>query len=196
MKCGRRSFVMESLSAFMGIGITSSLPFASSIYPQAADQSRNEIFRKLDDLVDQYFPMFGTCSQTSFYALNQAFSLKAKEFVKALASMPGIALRGETCGAVTGSLLAIALALEEDPFDEKRRRLSREPSIRFCEAFEKEYGSTRCRDVIARVSGKAYRVEKPEDYELLGQDVYRHCPAVIKKAVHKAAELMLKPRTS
>jgi len=156
------------------------------------DKSKEEILKELDELVDKYLPRFETCSQTSFYALNKVFELNAEEFVKSLASMPGIALRGETCGAVSGSLLAIALAYEKEIFDDERKRLSREPSLKFCSKFEEKYGSTRCRDVIESVTGKKYNLTKPEDYRLLGEEgVYKHCPGIIKSALHVAAELIL-----
>ena len=77
-------------------------------------------------------------------------------------------------------------------FDKERHRLSRKPSFNFCSEFENKYGSTRCRDVIEHVSGKKYDVTNPDDYKLLGQEgVYKHCPAVIKKAVHIAADIIL-----
>ena len=191
-KCNRRSFVIKSIYTSLGIGLNTGALIAASSPCSTEKNPEEDIFQVLDEMVDKYLPVFGTCSQTSFHALNKAFHLKADEFVKALASMPGIALRGETCGAVSGSLLAIALVYEEDIFDEERKRLSRKPSYSLCSKFEKEYGSTRCRDVIEHVTGKKYNVTKPEDYQLLGQEgVFNHCPAVLKKALHIAAEIIL-----
>ena len=191
-KCNRRSFIAKSIYTSLGIGLNTGLLIAASPTCSTGGKLDEEIFKVIDELVDKYFPVFGTCSQTSFYVLNNAFNLKAEEFVKALVSMPGIALRGETCGAVSGSLMAIALVYEEEIFDEERKRLSQKPSYSFCTEFETEYSSTRCRDVIEHVSGKKYNVTKPEDYELLGQEgVYNHCPGVVKKAAHIAAKIIL-----
>lgn len=196
-RCTRRSFIVKSIYTSLGIGLsTNMLQAAPSLLPVNKKQDE-EIFKVLDELVDKYFNVFGTCSQTSFYVLNEVFQLEAEELVKALISMPGIALRGETCGAVSGSLMAIALAYEEEIFDEERKGLSREPSYRLCTEFEQEYGSTQCRDVIEHVTGKKYNITKPEDYEVLGQEnVYVHCPAVVKKAVHIAAEIILEKTES
>ena len=156
-------------------------------------KSKEEIFKQLDELTDKYLPVFGACSQTSFHALNETFNLRADKIVKALASFPGIAFRGETCGAVSGCLLGIALVYEEgNPEKKAKQRLSKKPSIDFCSKFESEFGSTRCRDVIRHKTGKEYSISKPEDYELLSRDgVYKHCPGVIKKALHDAAEIIL-----
>ncbi len=191
-KCNRRSFITKSICASLGVTLSSNLVLAMSSHSLYGKKQDKEIFRELDELVDKYFPIFGTCSQTSFYALNKTFDLKAEEFVKSLVSMPGVALRGETCGAVSGILLAIAMIYEEDMFDNERKRLSREPSTRFCSQFEEKYSSTRCRDVIEKVTGKKYPVNEPEDYNMLAPEgVYDYCPVIVKEAVHIAAEIML-----
>ena len=156
-------------------------------------KSKEEIYRQLDELVDKYLPVFGTCSQTSFYALNEVFGLKADIIVRALASFPGIAFRGETCGAVSGSLMAIGLVYEARNIDYKKyERFSTEPSGKFCLEFENIYGSTRCRDVLKYNTGKEYALTKLEDYEEVSKDgAYKHCSGVIKKAVHLAADLIM-----
>ncbi len=191
-KIKRRTFLTKSVGYTAGLTLLPFPAIITKVWTAKGNKSKEEIFKELDELVDKYFPRFGTCSQTSFYALNEVFELKAEEFVKSLVSMPGIALRGETCGAVSGSLLAIALVYEEDIFDDERKRLSREPSFKFCSKFEDKYGTTRCRDVIESVTGKKYNVTKPEDYELLGEEgVYKHCPRIIKDALHFVAEIIL-----
>jgi len=184
---------MKSIYSTLGISMYTSLYIPAFTSCTSNKKSKEEIFKQLDDLVDKYFPIFGTCSQTSFNALNETFNLKAKKVVKALASFPGIALRGETCGAVSGSLAAIALVYEEAIMKDKENRgLSLEPSFTFCSKFEIEFGSTRCRDVIEQVTKKQYDISKPEDYEILAQEgVYTNCPRVVKKAVHIAAEIIL-----
>ena len=192
-KCNRRSFIVKSIYTSLGIGLSSSLLVAASTPCFYGKKQDEEIFKVLDELVDKYLPIFGTCSQTSFYALNEAFNLKADKFVKALAPFPGIASRGETCGAVSGCLSGIALVYEDDDiFNKDKHGLSFKPSSTFCSKFEMEYGSTRCRDVIENVTGKKYNLAKPDDYDVLRQEgAFSHCPSVIKKAVHIAAEIIL-----
>jgi C_GCAxxG_C_C family probable redox protein len=188
-RTSRRKFLYSASAIAIG-----STAFGFDIPNTSSRQkSKEEIFKQLDELVDKYLPIFGACSQTSFYALNETFNLRADKIVKALASFPGIAFRGETCGAVSGCLLGIALVYEEDnPGKKANQRLSRKPSINFCSKFESEFGTTRCRDVIRHKTGKEYSISKPEDYELLSRDgVYKHCPGVIKKALHDAAEIIL-----
>lgn len=155
-------------------------------------RTKEEIYKQLDELVYKNFQVYGTCSQTTFSALNQVFSLDADNIVKALSSFSEIAMRGETCGAVSGCLLGIALVYEKDSESTVRPKLSAGPSINFCTRFENEFGSTRCRDVIQKGTKKEYQITKPEDYSILAQEgALNNCPEVVKKAVHIAADIIL-----
>ena len=56
----------------------------------------------------------GNCAQTCFAILNEEYDLDGGQILKALTPFPGIALRGETCGAVIGSLMALGLVYGRD----------------------------------------------------------------------------------
>ena len=56
----------------------------------------------------------GNCAQTAFAVLQERFDLDGGQVLRALTAFPGIALRGETCGAVTGSLMALGLVCGRD----------------------------------------------------------------------------------
>jgi C_GCAxxG_C_C family probable redox protein len=188
-KTSRRKFISSASALALG-----SAAFGLNIPTESKKKrTKEEIYKQLDELVDKYLPVFGACSQTSFYALNKAFNLKADIIVKALASFPGIAMRGETCGAVSGSLMGIALVYEGDKYDEKgAKKLSLGPSETFCSKFENEFVSTRCRDVIKHNTGKEYVLTKKADYQAVSRDGgYKHCSGVIKEAVHYAADIIM-----
>ena len=74
----RRNFFHKSLLLTSGIAFFPGLVFASKTKASAFSKSKEEIFNQLDELVDKYFPIFRTCSQTSFYALNEVFDLKSE----------------------------------------------------------------------------------------------------------------------
>jgi hypothetical protein len=72
--------------------------------------SKEVIFANLDQKVQEYLSLCGNCAQTSFIALQEQFELEdGGAILKALTPFPGIALRGETCGTVVGSLMALGL---------------------------------------------------------------------------------------
>ena len=188
-KTSRRKFIFSASALAIG-----SAAFGLNIPSETKKKrSKEEVYKQLDELVDKYLPVFGACSQTSFYALNKTFNLKADIIVKALASFPGIAMRGETCGAVSESLMGIALVYEADKYDEKgTKKLSLGPSETFCSEFENEFGTTRCRDVIKHNTGKEYVLTKKADYQAVSLDGgFKHCSGVIKKAVHYAADIIM-----
>jgi C_GCAxxG_C_C family probable redox protein len=188
-KTSRRKFILSASAVALG-----SVAFGLNIPAETnKKKSKEEVYKQLDELVDKYLPVFGTCSQTSFHALNEVFRLKADIIVRALASFPGVAFRGETCGAVSGSMMAIGLAFEAPKIDYKKNaRLSTEPSGKFCLEFENIYGSTRCRDVLEHNTGKKYALTKLEDYEEVSKDgAYKHCSGVIKKTIHLAADIIM-----
>jgi hypothetical protein len=75
---------------------------------------KGEVQSELEIKVNKYLLMCGNCAQTSFITLQESFDLEDGGILKALTPLPGIALRGETCGAVIGSLMALGLVYGRD----------------------------------------------------------------------------------
>ena len=71
--------------------------------------SAGEIPSAMLDQAKELLLESGNCAQTSFAILNEEHKLDGQQILKALTPFPGIALRGETCGAVIGSLMALGL---------------------------------------------------------------------------------------
>jgi len=138
------------------------------------------------------------CAQTSFATLQQEFGLEGGEILKALTPFPGIALRGETCGAVTGCLMAIGLVYGRDDLDDWKGYLaSLPPSRRFCRRFEEQHGSTACGDILESKLGRNYdlanRVEAVK-YAIAGGK--KTCTEIIESAVIIAAGIIEKKHAS
>jgi hypothetical protein len=87
-ECNRRSFLIKSTCSSLGISLFSSSFISAFATTVNSEKSKEEIHKQLDELVDEFMPQFGTCSQTSFHALNVTFKLKADKIVKGLASFP------------------------------------------------------------------------------------------------------------
>ena len=156
---------------------------------------RDLVFKLLDQKVDQYMQLSYNCAQSSFLALQEQLGLEGDEILKALTPLPGIAERGETCGAVIGSLMVFGLIYGR----EKNRlndwniyRDSLIPSGEFCKLFEQEYGSTMCHDIQKDQFGKSFDLTDPEDLrEFREAGATDRCSAVVRKAVQIAAEIIL-----
>ncbi len=160
----------------------------------APSKDKSEPQTEIDKKIQEYLGVSGNCAQTSFITLQEVFDLGGEDIVKALTAFPGIALRGETCGAVIGSLMAMGLVYGRDreQLNDYKRYLASLPSARkFCRAFEEAYGSTMCGDVVEKQFGKRYNLADPaEAMEWASQGATEKCGEVISTAIHIASELI------
>ena len=156
---------------------------------------RDLVMKLLDQKVDQYMQLSHHCAQSSFLALMEQFGLKGEQVVKALTPLPGIAERGETCGAVTGPLMAMGLVYGRDIHhleDWDSYQGSLVPTGQFCDGFEKEFGTTLCSQVQEEKFGRCFRLTDPgELQEFQNAGATEKCSEVVRVAVHMAAEIIL-----
>ncbi len=156
---------------------------------------RDLVMKLLDQKVNSYMQISYNCAQSSFLALKEQFGLKGDDVLKALTPLTGIAERGETCGAVVGSLMAFGLIYGRDrnrlnDWDIYRKSLV--PSGKFCNLFEKEYGSTMCHDIQNKKYGRSFILTNPKELkEFQEADATTQCSAVVRKAVQIAANIIL-----
>jgi C_GCAxxG_C_C family probable redox protein len=176
----------------------SSAPQGSAFERELAknlEMPRDLVMKLLDQKVDQYMQRSFHCAQSSFMALKEQFGLEGEQVVKALTPMAGIAERGETCGAVTGPLMAMGLIYGRgetrlDDWDTYRNSLV--PSGKFCSQFEDRYGSTMCHGVQETKFGRCYHLtdtEELRDFQAAGAT--DHCSEVVRSAVRMAAGIIL-----
>ncbi len=156
---------------------------------------RDLVMKMLDQKVDHYMQVSHHCAQSSFLALQEQFGLKGEQVIKALTPLPGIAERGETCGAVTGPLMALGLVYGRDRHhldNWEAYQASLIPAGAYCEQFEQEFGTTRCHEVQEVKFGRCYHLTDPgelQDFQNAGAT--DKCSEVVRKAVHMAAEIIL-----
>lgn len=136
----------------------------------------------------------GNCAQTSFAVLNEAFHLDGNKILKALTPFPGIALRGETCGAVTGCLMALGLVYGRDALDDWKGYIGSLPSARrFCRHFEEEHGSTLCTSILEGKLNRRFNLaDRTESLEYVAAGGPQVCAEVVASAVQMAAEALMK----
>lgn len=148
-------------------------------------------FRRFGQAGETFFLMeCGNCAQTSFAILNEEHDLEGDQILKALTPFPGIALRGETCGAVIGSLMALGLVYGRDDLKDWKGYIgSLPPARRFCARFEEINGSTACSPILQEKLGRSYdladRVEAMQYATSGGPQV---CAEVVATAVEIASE--------
>ncbi|MHC1769108.1 MAG: C-GCAxxG-C-C family protein [Verrucomicrobiia bacterium] len=138
------------------------------------------------------------CAQATFVALQETFGLEGGAIVKALTPFPGIAERGETCGAVVGCLMALGLVFGRDRIDDWQSwRACLTPARAFCTRFEKELGSTMCGNLLEKHFGRRFNLADPEElraFQSATPGPSQVCGGIVRKAVRMAAEVILDHR--
>ena len=160
--------------------------------PTPSTNEENPFTDKVKDILMKS----GNCAQTSFVVLQEEFDLEGNQILRALTPFPGIALRGETCGAVIGSLMALGLEFGRDDLSDFRGYIgSLPPARRFCKRFEEGNGSTDCAKILEEKLGRKYDLaDKTEAFEYATSGGPEACSEVVASAVQIASELIIKKR--
>lgn len=138
-------------------------------------QSKDEVLEDLANGVPKYLEQIKNCAQSTFAVLKAHFELgdDGDAIFQALSAFPGVAGRAETCGACSGSMIALGLVFGQQGFEQARL---------FCEGFELENGSTQCGEILASNLGRIYKF--PEDMAAYLEDGgEKICLGVVQKAV-------------
>jgi C_GCAxxG_C_C family probable redox protein len=138
------------------------------------------------------------CAQATFFALDQHFGLGGADVLRALAPFPGIALRGETCGAVTGAMVALGLAFGTDTANDEAAVFASYAAAReLCERLENQYGSMRCADLLEKHLGQPVDFTSADDLEFYrSSGGYEACAGIVIAAVQIAAEIIGRERAN
>ena len=154
-----------------------------------AEVTLDELAKKAGD----YMVAYGSCAQGTLRALQEQVDLGNPEVLRAATAMPGVALRGETCGAVSGPVMALGLAfgrVEAEDYEAFLHTLR--AAHRFCRQFEEEYGSCMCRDIHERLFGRYYDMKDPKEMEeFVKIGGAEKCRIPVEKAVRIAGRMIL-----
>ncbi|HLB65366.1 MAG TPA: C-GCAxxG-C-C family protein [Anaerolineales bacterium] len=160
-----------------------------------AASDRDQILGRLDAIIRRRLPLSGNCALVTFESLQEAFDLEDGAVIKALAPFPVVVGGGETCGVVTGALMAIGLAICRGigEIDARARHLAAvEPALAFFREFERTYGSTRCADIVEALFGGAFDLRDHEQaIEWLSCGPIDRCGSVVERGARIAAESLL-----
>jgi C_GCAxxG_C_C family probable redox protein len=157
------------------------------------DKSRAEILNEIEKKAGDYEVLWFSCAQGTLAALQDEFDLGNEEVLKAATAMPGIALRGETCGAVIGSIMALGLVFGRNrPDDFKASNFTMNAAQKLCKQFEEEFGSCNCRDVQLKIFDRIFDFWAPSGLaEFKKAEGYEKCRKPVGKAARIASKLIL-----
>lgn len=159
-----------------------------------------QFLRKIEEDAFEYEKKYHGCSQCVLRALQDHLNLGDGDAFKAASAFAGgIGSLGETCGALTGGIMAIGLAVGRDKLEDstlssryqKAMELTRELHRRF----KKEFGSVKCWSIQKTIFGRHFGISA-EPIEFIRAGGYEECPKVVKKAARIAGEIILRERSS
>ncbi|MGM0375443.1 MAG: C-GCAxxG-C-C family protein [Bacteroidota bacterium] len=129
---------------------------------------------------NELFDMGYNCAQSMFYAYGKDFFENDGRVMKVASGFGGgISSMGETCGAVSGSLMALGLHFgPENAANKEQKEKLKEITSEFLTTFEEKHGSLKCRDLIGA------DMSTPEGAGYIRQHgvVEKVCPALIRSA--------------
>ena len=154
------------------------------------------ILDNLEAKAGAYEEAFGSCAQGTLLALQEQFGLGDGKTLKAATAMPGVALRGETCGAVIGALMALGLAMGRERVGQDDEALRTYMAAdRLCTEFKKEFGGCNCRDVQQHLFGRTFNLQDMKELEEFSRSgAGQKCAIPAGKAARIAGRLILEHR--
>ena len=153
-----------------------------------------ELLNKIEEAAHRYEKEFHGCSRCVFKALQDHLDLGDGATLQASTPLAaGVAMRGETCGALLGGLLAVGIVTaNEDLQDSNALINSLGAGFRLARKVEKEFGTTNCTRIQTDRLGKFYSLADPEQYKaFIEAGGYVECPKVVGKIARMTAEFIL-----
>jgi C_GCAxxG_C_C family probable redox protein len=112
----------------------------------------------------------------------------------------GVAWQGETCGALTGALMAIGCAIGRERLEDVEQfRQTKGPAQEMIHRFRERVGHSLCAEIHKLRFGRSFRLYDPEDlkaFHAAGAHSRTGCPDVCGIAARTAAEIILRLRAA
>lgn len=132
---------------------------------------------------------YGGCAQCVLRSLiENGCDIPKEVFRSASGLAAGVGRQGETCGAVTGAILAMS-ALYGREFDHMDQTEARDKTFGLCykfvDLFREKYGSIQCRDIQKDKYGRKFEMYDPQDFQnflAAGGHDPEGCPSIVGDA--------------
>lgn len=155
------------------------------LYPYAGEMRVEDLPERAAKLARILGEEFHGCAQMTLKALQETFGLTDIEVFKAASPLSGgIARSGQICGSLLGALLFVGVVfgrkrLERTDMSEDYRR-AMEVAEKVYDEFEKEFGTTICKEIHKRLFGRVYNLRDPGmlrslSAQVLGTGAPRSC---------------------
>ena len=120
--------------------------------PDEVIGQKKQILDRVQMRAEEYEQVSQSCAKSSALAVMEEFGFGDIKVITALSPFPGIALTGETCGAISGGMTALALYFGKDDllaFTANARLYGK--CRKLIQRFEKALGTTKCNEIHQNV---------------------------------------------
>lgn len=151
---------------------------------------RGRILDKVEETAVSYGMQYHGCGRAVLRGMREYSGIRIDDsLLRAVAPLSeGVAGDSYSCGAFVAGVLAISLCYGPYTTESSHEPVLRDIA-RFREAFIREFGSTLCRDIQAKLLGKYYDLTDPKQYdEFKAINPYEKCSKVVGKAARLAIE--------
>jgi C_GCAxxG_C_C family probable redox protein len=155
---------------------------------------KEQLLDKIEKSAHDYERDFHGCSRCVFKALQEHLDLVGVDTLKASTPLAaGVAMRGETCGALLGGLMAVGiLTAKEDLQDTTALTTALGAGFKLARKVEKEFGTTNCTKIQTDRVGRFYNLADPEQYKaFISAGGYTECSKVVGRIARITAEFIL-----
>jgi C_GCAxxG_C_C family probable redox protein len=170
------------------------------------DEELEESLLWIEEMARGYQAQYGGCAQCVLLPIQKKFGLPGgTDVIKAAGYFGlGVARLGDTCGALSGALMALGLASgraslkdpaypEPNVLDEKTGLPKSLVIIReFYTDWVKTFGGHRCSEVQKKLVGRSYDLGDNKEFKMFKEATNEVCPETVAKTARMAAETILK----
>lgn len=108
----------------------------------------------------------------------------------------GVAVQGETCGALTGAIMAIGCVVGRERLEDiEQYQRAKEPAKEMYQRFREQIGHSLCAEIHRIRYGRVYRLADPQEalaFHQMGGHSRTGCPEICGIAARTAAEIILR----
>jgi C_GCAxxG_C_C family probable redox protein len=154
---------------------------------------KEELLDRIEKTAHDYEKKYHGCSRCVLKAIQENMKIGDPTSLKGVTPLAaGVAMRGETCGALLGGLVALGIVTASEDFgDEGAMTNSISLGFRLTRRIEKEFGSTKCTEIQKSKLGKSYSLADPNQYqEFIAASGYVECPKVVGKVARITADFI------
>ena len=120
--------------------------------PAEVISHKKQILDRVQMRAEEYEQVSQSCAKSSALAIMEEFGFGDIKVITALSPFPGIALTGETCGAISGGMTALALYFgKDDLLDFAANARLYGKCRKYIQHFEQALGTTKCREIHQNV---------------------------------------------